>query len=120
MARLTPGAIEPLLEDAVLGFEFNDAGFEFQFTPLAGVKQGAVIASLLACLKELGAIRAVGARKRSKRVKEVGAASRRRLGVGRRQGSSRCRDRGSCRGGRSDPLCPGFGWLFVIGGDHTP
>jgi hypothetical protein len=80
-----------LLEDAVLGFEQGDAGFVSEFTLLGGVKQGAVIASLLAGLDELGTIRTGRAAKSSKWTKEVGDVGGRRFRGRRGQGRSRSR-----------------------------
>jgi hypothetical protein len=91
--RLTLGAEQTLLEEADLSFEQGDAGFVSELTLLGGVKQGAVIASLLAGLDELGAIRTGRAAKSRKRIKEVGGVGGRRFRG--RGGQRRCRSRRS-------------------------
>src|SRR5262249_51159978 len=77
--RLTLGAEQTLLEEAVLGFEQGDAGLVSDLTLLGGVKQGAVIASLLASLDELGTVRTSRAAKNRKRTREVGDVGGRRF-----------------------------------------
>jgi len=78
-----------LLEDTDLGFEQGDAGFVSDLTLLGGVKQGAVIASLLAGLDELGTVRTSRAAKRSKRTRDVGDGGGRRFRSRTGQGRSR-------------------------------
>jgi hypothetical protein len=109
--RLTLGAKQTLLENAVLGFEFGNAGFEIRLAFPCSFKPGAIIASLLSGLKEQWTIGAMRARQRRKWIREGRGrfASRRRQsgGSGPRSGW-----------GRFGPFRPRPFGLFVVGCDH--
>ena len=66
-----------MLENAVLGFEFGNAGFEIRLAFFGGVEHGVVIASLLSSLIEQRPIGTIRARKRRKRLKEARGCFRR-------------------------------------------
>jgi hypothetical protein len=142
MPGLTLGAEQALLEEAVLGFEMGDAGFEFCFAYLAGLEPGAVKASLLTSLEELGAIRTGRAAKGSKWSREGGGMGGRgfrgRTGQGRTRsqrsrqlGWGRIVSSGATATFRSsgyirrsnafirDPVGPRLLRLRVVCGDHA-